>query len=357
MQVAQKRVPTYTILHVSAGCWATGAGLSEMVALLALAQARAGERVAVAFLDDHPEHPALQRCRAAGVAVFPIHRISRDPFYFSINWMRRLPKLVAASAQIILHGAWTFPLYWAARCAQRAKIPYGVFPHGSFDPVRRAYGKARKAVMWHLFNRSLLERAAWLHAASEREARWMQEALGAACPLIKHLPLGVDGEVLDAVPAQSRTPTFLYLGRQHPLKGLDLLLQAWRQAALPKPWTLQLAGPHIAKEDLPPGVSVLGELQGEAKVKALKSATCLVLPTRSENFGIVVAEALWCHTPVICTKGAPWAELGDFWVEISADALAEAIRRMAALSEPEREAAFNPLFAMARERFAWTNLD
>ncbi|MEG2415794.1 MAG: glycosyltransferase, partial [Kiritimatiellia bacterium] len=96
----------------------------------------------------------------------------------------------------------------------------------------------------------------------------------------------------------------------------------------------------------------LGALHGEAKVRALKSAACLILPTRSENFGMVVAEALWCRTPVICTKGAPWSELGDFWVDITAEALADAMRRMAALTDSERDARFAPLFDVAHERFS-----
>ncbi len=396
-----KEQPSYDILHVSAGCWVNGAGLSEAIALLALAQARVGKRVAVTFLDDHPEHPTLQRCRAAGVTVIPIHRTLREPFYFSLNLIRQLPSLVAQSAQVVIHGAWTFPIAWAARCARKAKVPYIVFPHGSLNPTMRRYGRLRKTLSWYLFNANVLRHATWLHAASEREASWARDLLGANCPPIKCIPLGVDGELLDAVPPQPRTKTFLYLGRNHPLKGLDLLLQAWKAANLGNDWQLLIAGfapPSGAKpaevwkfgsleawsadasSETPLGwctspssamtrsrgtpqerqelrsLLYLGELRGEAKVQALKSVACLVLPTRSENFGLVVAEALWCETPVICTKGAPWEELGDFWVDVSVPALTEALQKMAALSEEERATRFAPLFTSARKRFAWEAL-
>ena len=69
-----------------------------------------------------------------------------------------------------------------------------------------------------------------------------------------------------------------------------------------------------------------------------------------------MAEALWCRTPVICTKGAPWQELGEFWVDVSAGAIADALRRFAALSPEAREARFAPLFEEARRRFAWPAL-
>lgn len=45
-----------------------------------------------------------------------------------------------------------------------------------------------------------------------------------------------------------------------------------------------------------------------------------MLPTYSENFGIVVAEALWAGVPVITTKGTPWNELEErhcgWWIDL-----------------------------------------
>ena len=52
-----------------------------------------------------------------------------------------------------------------------------------------------------------------------------------------------------------------------------------------------------------------GALDDEKKWEAYARADLFVLPTYSENFGIVVAEALWAGVPVITTKGTPWAEL------------------------------------------------
>lgn len=87
-----------------------------------------------------------------------------------------------------------------------------------------------------------------------------------------------------------------------------------------------------------PRVSFDGELTGEEKLAAFRSADVYVLPTRSENFGITVAEALAAGTPAIVTKGAPWASLeargAGWWIEQGVDALAgaleDAMRRPAA---------------------------
>ena len=65
-----------------------------------------------------------------------------------------------------------------------------------------------------------------------------------------------------------------------------------------------------------------------------------MLPTFSENFGVVVAEALSHGLPVITTRGAPWADLEThgcgWWVDIGVEPLAVALRQAMALSDDER---------------------
>lgn len=343
-----------SVLHIAAGCWAEGGGLSEAVAWLACEQARLGLRVTLVFLDAFPEHPMVARCREVGVRVRTFRCRPRNPLFLSFGLLMALPRLVRESGRVCVHGCWTFPVWWAARCARKARVPHVAIPHGSLDPVRRAHGRLRKALAWRLFDRRALRGADLLYATSEREAQWLRGAFGVACPPIWVVPLGVDGAMLDSVPPQPRAKAFLFLGRLHPLKGLDLLAEAWAKAKLWPEWGLRVVGPEDGAALPPmPGLRVLPPCHGADKARALRSAACLVLPTRSENFGLVVAEALWCRTPVICTKGAPWPELGDFWVETSADALADALRRMAALTPEARAARFAPLFDAARERFSW----
>lgn len=350
--------PPRHLLHVVAGCWADGGGLSELVAAIALGQARQGLRVTLAFLGGQAEHLLVRECRRAGVTVWIFPRSRPHALYFSWSLLKTLPRLVRRATSVHIYCCWTFPVWWAAALARFCRVPYSVSPQGSLDPVRRAYGRLRKALAWHCFDRRVLMGAAWLHATAETEARWLRDALGRRCPPIRVIPNGVDGALLDSVPAGPREKTFLYLGRLHPLKGLDLLTEAWARSGLAREgWRLVVAGPADGAEPpRGPGVETPGPLLGAAKARALKSAACLVLPTRSENFGIVVAEALWCRTPVICTKGAPWQGLGEFWVDVSAEAIAAALRRFAALSPEAREARFAPLFEDARRRFAWPAL-
>jgi glycosyltransferase involved in cell wall biosynthesis len=149
------------------------------------------------------------------------------------------------------------------------------------------------------------------------------------------IPNGVDiPSLMPTLRDDSRT--LLYLGRIHPIKGLDMLLPAWRvvQDRFPD-WRLRIVGPgnggylaevkRLASELRLERVEFAGPLHGDAKWQAYRQADLFVLPTYSENFGMSVAEALAAGTPAIVTKGAPWAGLENqragWWIDIGLDPL------------------------------------
>lgn len=105
----------------------------------------------------------------------------------------------------------------------------------------------------------------------------------------------------------------LFLSRIHKKKGLINLLQAWAKID-PKGWLLRLAGPDEAGHlteildairafGLTDSVQYVGSVSGEAKQRFYREADLFVLPSYSENFGVVVAEALAHGLPVITTRG------------------------------------------------------
>jgi glycosyltransferase involved in cell wall biosynthesis len=174
-----------------------------------------------------------------------------------------------------------------------------------------------KRVVWTLFQRACVDAATCLHATSAQEAfEIRQHRFGQPIAVI---PNGVDIP-LAAPSLQEREPVVLFMGRLHPKKGLDDLLDAWESIAAERPtWRLVIAGPvnskyarglveRVAKERIP-RTSFVGEVRGDAKGTLLRTASLFVLPTYSENFGIAVAEALAAGTPVVVSRGAPWSEV------------------------------------------------
>lgn len=89
-------------------------------------------------------------------------------------------------------------------------------------------------------------------------------------------------------------------------------------------------------------VEYVGEADGWRKSKVYLDADVFALPTVSENFGVVVAEALAHSLRVITTRGAPWAELEarrrGWWIDIGVEPLVDALRTALALGAEERRA-------------------
>ena len=165
--------------------------------------------------------------------------------------------------------------------------------------------------------------------------------------------------------------TLLYLGRIHPKKGLDLLLLAWRdlQSRFPN-WRLQIVGAdnggfldqmrRLSADLGLQRVEFSGPLYGANKWRSYRKADLFVLPTYSENFGLVVAEALAAGTPAIVSHGAPWQGLdtqgAGWWIEIGIDPLVACLE-MAMNKSPEKLSAMGQRGRdwMVRE-FSWSRI-
>lgn len=255
---------------------------------------------------------------------------------------------------IHVHGIWSPSTHWAARLARHNGIPYVMQPHGMLEPWALNHHKYRKNIAISLYQRKDLMQAQLLLATAVSEYEAIR-AFGLTNP-VAILPNGVDFPSYtesckaDLLETQVRQRKFLFLSRIHVKKGLLNLLQAWKLAQLDG-WVLEIAGPdeggHLAqvmakvKElGIESSVNYIGEVDGNQKEQTYLGADVFVLPTYSENFGIVVAEALSYGLPVITTKGTPWQDLNTFecgwWIDIGVGPLVAALQQAATLSDEQR---------------------
>lgn len=233
-----------------------------------------------------------------------------------------------------INGIWS-PQNWGfQKVAQDLGIKVILSPHGMLEPWILAQNPWKKKLGLFLYQRKAIQRAEYLHATAKMEEDSIRN-LGFKNPICI-IPNGIDLSDVKEIKINYGTRKMVFLSRIHPKKGIELLLDAWKNSNTDA-WTLEIAGNgdenYIEElirsaKDLK-NVSFVGAQYGEAKWDFLRSADVMILPTHSENFGIVVAEALAVGVPVITTQGTPWEDLEIYqcgwWIDLSVENLEKAI--------------------------------
>lgn len=260
------------------------------------------------------------------------------------------------------HSLWMMPNVYPGLAARKYNIPYIVSPRGTFTEYAFSSGSKIKRFFWPFVQSPTLKAVTCFHATATSEYQDIRR-LG-FCQPVAVIPNGIDiPPHKDAVRGNMRT--LLFLGRIHREKGIDSLLYAWQVVARRfREWQLKIVGPDgggylpkmkaLTKKLCLERVRFVDALYGENKFDAYRDAELFVLPSPSENFGMVVAEALSSGIPVIATKGAPWEGLetnrAGRWIEIGVDPLVGALEEMLSHSSVD-------LHEMGRRGRIWMKRD
>lgn len=256
-----------------------------------------------------------------------------------LKWLRSTVKKGGVDI-VHNHSLWMLPNVYPGWATKGTAIPYVVSPRGTLSTWAMGSGSKVKKFFWPLVQRPSIAHAACFHATSEAEVLDIRRH-GFKQP-IALIPNGIDlpKHRISSVQGSSRK-TLLYLGRLHPIKGVDFLLQAWNSLQHEFPdWDLRIVGPvdndnaqalmSMAQSLSLRRVEFSGPVYGPDKFDAYRQANLYVLPTHSENFAVTVAEALACGTPVVVSQGAPWKGVQErnagWWPEIGYEPLLATLR-------------------------------
>lgn len=235
------------------------------------------------------------------------------------------------------------PLYHKmAKIARKHGIPYIMTPRGCLEPWCMKQKRIKKLVAFHLYQKRDLQQAACILATAKMEADNIR-ALGITAP-IAVIPNGIDISEYKCRTLEDKIKVkkqILFLSRIHEKKGIEFLINVWEQLHIQFPdWNVVIAGngeeayiqqleAMIISKGLQGCVEIIPPVFGEDKHKLYCESSLFVLPTYSENFGMVIAEAMSCGAPVITTNGTPWQELIEkhlgWCIDLSIENLANTI--------------------------------
>jgi glycosyltransferase involved in cell wall biosynthesis len=288
-----------------------------------------------------------------GRDAFPLHALGPGRFGFSHTprlgpWLRENAGRFDA---VVVHGMWQWPgicVFHALASGRKMKHfddslpatrypPLFVMPHGMLDPwFQRDRSRRVKAVRnwfyWWMVERRVVNGAAGLLFTCEEELRLARTTFGAYRPKREvNVGYGIEAPpefsermraaFLERVPGLGQKPYLLFLGRIHPKKGVDILVEAFLggRDARDSEFDLVIAGPGwdsaygkriCERIDGEARIHAVGMLEGDAKWGAIHGCQALILPSHQENFGIAVVEALGCGRPVlISNKVNIWREI------------------------------------------------
>ena len=225
------------------------------------------------------------------------------------------------------HGLWSFINIAIALYPLKIRSKLIVSPHGTLSKWSMQHKRFRKKLFWQI-QKLLLIRADIIHVTSIEELHEVRD-LNIKTP-IAVIPNGVRDFGRRTNVKSENTKEILFLSRLHPKKGLDNLISAWMRIENQYPnWHLKICGTgepsyilelkRKTHEMKSRRIHFLDPLYGAKKTSAYMNADVFILPTYSENFGMVIAEALMNECPVIVGKGAPWSKVAEvgcgWWIE------------------------------------------
>ena len=216
-----------------------------------------------------------------------------------------------------LHGLWKpYILFWFV-FSKLFNIKTILSVRGMLETWSLSQGKWKKKLALFLYQKKILKHVDCIHATSVEEVISVEKIYRHSN--IVNIPNAINPNHYERTKGYKKTGKIGFISRIHPKKGIEFLIKS----LLYNNYTLEIYGNGdenyiqslkliVESYKLGNRVDFLGFLDSKAKLNALQEFEVLVLPTHSENFGVIVAEAMAMGVPVVTTINTPWKSL-DQW--------------------------------------------
>lgn len=339
------------ILHTVGGFTLSGGGITSCLAdLLRGLDAIAGADDAVKLLTVDSYSEPLVGNGEGWLQTVP--NDYRTPLALSKNLKRALAETDADLFHT--NGLWMHVNHITAKEAHRRCVPFVLSPHGMLFEQALKRSRWKKWPLKRIWFDKDIKHASAIHVTSEEEAQQVRQyGYKGRIELIPN-PVAIPNYIPDVLvnKEQSDVPIFGFLGRLHPRKGVEVLIDAFSAAkyARGKDARLMIMGTGDAvyeaelrdrahQKGVADVTEFVGQVSGREKFERLAMLSALVVPSDFENFGMIVPEALSVETPVVASLNTPWemlqTEKAGWWTSRDTPVLSDVMNQIAEMSTSE----------------------
>lgn len=314
------------VLHIAASLSPDWGGPANVTLELSEALGKKGVAVTI-FAISKGEY--IEEIKGVTIRTFPESSLSNLWTSYSPRLSRALKKEIFNFDLIHIHELWHYPHYAGYKAAKNANRPFIVSIHGGLEPWCLKHKAFKKRIYSIFIQKKILKEASGIHVNTQREIKNILNFVENKNIFV--VPNGIKLEefrilpnkeiVENLYPEIKNKKIILFLGRIHPIKGLDILAKAFSKV-LEKKRDIQLmiAGPGnssyklqivkiLKEENALNNTTFTGMLMGDIKLAALNKADIFILPSYSEGFSIAILEAMASRIPVIITKNCNFDEV------------------------------------------------
>lgn len=256
--------------------------------------------------------------------------------------------------ETILHtqSLWNYPPFCAFKLSEKHKLPLIMSIRGNLYDWNLKKSKWKKDLALNLFQMKMFKEASCLHATEENEVKAIRN-LGIKTP-VALISNGIEIDEFENLPSKKEAIInldlntakryILFMSRIDSKKGLDFLAKSFIKLEKVFPeWELLIAGPvydqkyfdkvniNISNAKINAKVHYFGMVNGKKRLDLFAASELFILPAHTENFGMVIGEAMAAKLAVITTTGTPWKVLNDknagWWVDLNDENIFIALKK------------------------------